>query len=84
MQSGFNFYSFTISNEGGNTVIAFFENALPPYKTNIYADYEKVVCYFCILKDEFQETTWLLFVVTNLRVSVSCFAFVFEEFKLLR
>lgn len=27
---------------------------------------------------------YLLFAVTNLRVSVSCFAFVFEEFKVLR
>lgn len=68
---------------GENTVIAFFENVLPPYKTNIYADYQKVVYYFCILTDEFQETTWLLFVVTYLRVSVSCFAFIFEEFKVL-
>lgn len=34
-------------------------------------------------KDEFQESTWLLFLATDLRMSVSCFG-LFEKFKVLQ
>lgn len=48
----------------------------------MYADIQRWPAISGISEDEFQETAWLQFLVTNLRMSVSCFD-LFEEFTVL-